>query len=148
MRNIIQTFGRRTDGSYMKSQVFERVSSNSKLGLFITSASANPFRVSFKGHTLDVSGWIVTLFNTKQPVFLPEMTIGIPDILKWCNRHKCLTRDLFKKHNLRFISPKTGSSGLKFTFNKHYEEYIILVHGFLNECRFVDEWLNEIMDCD
>jgi hypothetical protein len=55
MRNIIQTFGRRTDGSYMKSQVFERVSSNSKLGLFITSASANPFRVSFKGHTLDVS---------------------------------------------------------------------------------------------
>ena len=67
MRNIIQTFGRRTDGSYMKSQVFERVSSNSNLGLFITSASANPFRVSFKGHTLDVSLWSVTLFNAKKP---------------------------------------------------------------------------------
>lgn len=148
MKNIIRTFGRRTDGSYQRFQVSNGISCDPTPSLSTTTNGASLFTVSFRGHNLELLGWIANDMTTKSKSFKPEMIICIPNILKWCKRHKGLTRDLFEKHNLRFISPKTGGTGLKFTFNKHYEEYMILVHEFLNECRFVDEWLDEIMDCD
>ena len=126
MRIMTGAYGRKNNGHLGFFYIHDGKISDITFGNFpYFGSSVETYPIKFRGESLHVTGSI------NGDTFIPDMNIGIKQIIRWCYFHRNVSKDLFEKFGVPFILPH-----FTIIWSHNYEKYVSLVNLFLEMSEF------------